>query len=64
VEAYGLFEQLIVDHGKEFVLAKFIHEILRQYTISQRVPVKEVTSTKVFKINIRIVLYFVSRIFF
>jgi len=51
VEAYGLFQKIIVDRGTEFFLTLFIQEHLRNihYQID-RAPYVQLTSPKVKKI--------------
>ena len=44
---YGLFDQLRVDHGTEFVLCNFVQELLSVYRYDQsRAPYRQTPSTK------------------
>ena len=43
---YGLFEQIRMDHGREFVLCIFVQELLKGYRFSQRrLPWRQTPST-------------------
>ena len=43
---YGLFDQIRMDHGREFVLCIFVQELLKGYRFSQsRLPWKQTSST-------------------
>ena len=44
---YGLWNQLRVDHGNEFVLCLFVQDLLKRYRYSEeKVPWRQTTSTK------------------